>query len=164
MSGSGVPVSETARGGAAHPAADGVVDGDAGSLQRRQEPGRAARRSGDEADAAVTEGTQMASSRRNRIGRLTPNGALVRAGIFRVSAWQPAVSPDDVSMMPSPPALHTARNRAIHPIGASTIGKRAPVQARNRLVGHDFPLGQGSVPDSDWGSMAASPAQIGPPK
>ena len=67
----------------------------------------------------------IASSFRNRIGRLTPNGAVVRSPILRISAWQFAVSPDDVSMMPSPPALHTAlasAARAIQPIGAWTIG------------------------------------------
>ena len=67
----------------------------------------------------------MASSFRNRIGRLTPNGASVSSRIFTISAWQFAVSPDDVSMMPSPPALHTAdasADRAIHPIGACRTG------------------------------------------
>jgi hypothetical protein len=66
----------------------------------------------------------MASSFKKRIGRLTPNGRPV-AAIFVISAWQFAVSPDEVSMMPSPPARETAEasgKRAIQPMGACTMG------------------------------------------
>src|SRR5260370_39062673 len=49
----------------------------------------------------------IASSRRNLIGRLTPNGRF-NAFIWLISAWQASVSPDEVSMMPRPPARETA--------------------------------------------------------
>jgi hypothetical protein len=49
----------------------------------------------------------MASSLRNRIGRLTPNGRPLSA-ILRISALQVSVSPDEVSMTPNPPARETA--------------------------------------------------------
>jgi hypothetical protein len=45
--------------------------------------------------------------------------------ICATSCWQAAVSPDDVSMMPSPPARDTALAsgvRAIQPMGACTMG------------------------------------------
>jgi hypothetical protein len=41
------------------------------------------------------------------MGKLTPNGKF-NSRIFRISAWQFSVSPEEVSMMPSPPALDTA--------------------------------------------------------
>ena len=66
----------------------------------------------------------IASSFRNRIGRLTPNGRPL-ATIVLISRWHWAVSPDEVSMMPSPPARDTAEAsvlRAIQPIGACTMG------------------------------------------
>ena len=66
----------------------------------------------------------IASSFRNRIGRLTPNGRPL-ATIWVISLWQLAVSPDEVSMTPNPPARDTAEAsalRAIQPIGAWTIG------------------------------------------
>ena len=43
----------------------------------------------------------------------------------RISAWQLAVSPEDVSMMPRPPAREMAEakvRRAIQPMGACTMG------------------------------------------
>ena len=43
----------------------------------------------------------------------------------RISRWQASVSPDEVSMIPSPPARETALAkvlRAIQPIGAWTMG------------------------------------------
>src|SRR5258708_39989446 len=78
----------------------------------------------------------IASSRRNRIGRLTPNGRF-SAFILLISAWQASVSPDEVSMMPSPPARDTAEaswERAIQPIGACRIGDLAHVWARTRFM------------------------------
>jgi hypothetical protein len=61
---------------------------------------------------------------RKRIGRFTPNGRPL-ATMAVISRWQLAVSPDEVSMMPSPPARETAEAsvlRAIQPIGACTMG------------------------------------------
>ena len=66
----------------------------------------------------------IASSFRKRIGRFTPNGSPL-ATIARISRWQLAVSPDEVSTMPSPPARDTAEAsglRAIQPIGTCRIG------------------------------------------
>ena len=66
----------------------------------------------------------IASSFRKRIGRFTPNGKPL-AAICEISRWQFAVSPDEVSMMPRPPARDTAvasALRAIQPIGACTMG------------------------------------------
>src|ERR1700716_878917 len=79
----------------------------------------------------------IASSRRNRMGKLTPNGRF-SAFIFLIPAGQAWVSPDEVSMMPRPPARDTAEAswvRAIQPIGACTIGYLAPVWARTRFMG-----------------------------
>src|SRR5690606_34308239 len=80
----------------------------------------------------------MASSFRKQIGRLTPKGASVSSRILRISALQASVSPDEVSMMPRPPALQTAEascDLAIQPIGAWTIGYFAPVWASTRFMG-----------------------------
>ena len=66
----------------------------------------------------------IASSFKKRIGRLTPKGR-PSSTIWRISCWQASVSPDEVSMMPRPPARDTALAsgvRAIQPIGACTIG------------------------------------------
>ena len=66
----------------------------------------------------------MASSFKKRMGRFTPNGR-PSALILVISAWQLAVSPDEVSMMPSPPARDTAEAscvRAIQPMGAWMMG------------------------------------------
>jgi len=73
---------------------------------------------------ATTKST-IAGSRTNICAMLTPNGWSVRSRILRISSRTLSSSPDDVSMMPSPPALETADAswaRAIHPIGACTIG------------------------------------------
>src|SRR3990167_1845334 len=78
----------------------------------------------------------MASSLRKRMGKFTPNGK-PRAAILVISAWQLAVSPDEVSMMPKPPARDTAEAsavRAIHPMGAWRMGYLAPVWARTRFI------------------------------
>ena len=48
------------------------------------------------------------SSRRNIKGKLTPKGLLVSLDIFKISALQLSVSPEEVSMIPKPPALDTA--------------------------------------------------------
>ena len=55
----------------------------------------------------------------------TPHGLSVRSRILAISARTASSSPEDVSMMPNPPASDTAEAscaRAIHPIGACTIG------------------------------------------
>src|SRR3982074_295813 len=71
----------------------------------------------------------IASSRRNRIGRLTPNGRF-SAFIFLISAWQAFFFPRRGSVVATPPARETAEAswvRAIQPIGACRIGYLAPV-------------------------------------
>ena len=50
----------------------------------------------------------MLSSLRNIKGRFTPKGLSVSSAIARISALQFSVSPDDVSIIPNPPALETA--------------------------------------------------------
>ena len=70
------------------------------------------------------------------MGKLTPNGKF-NSRIFLISAWQFSVSPEDVSMMPRPPALDTAEAscvRAIQPMGACKIGYLAPVCAKTLFV------------------------------
>jgi len=55
----------------------------------------------------------------------TPKGLSVSVRILRISPRIASRSPDEVSMMPMPPALETAAAscaRAIQPIGACTIG------------------------------------------
>ena len=62
----------------------------------------------------------MASSLRNRMGKLTPNGS-PEARMTSISRLQSSVSPEEVSITPSPPARDTASancDRAIHPMGA----------------------------------------------
>ena len=84
----------------------------------------------------VQTNLSMASSLRKRIGRLTPKGN-PSAAMAVISAWQLAVSPEEVSMMPKPPARDTADAsalRAIHPMGAWTMGYFAPVCARTRFM------------------------------
>jgi hypothetical protein len=85
----------------------GVIDHDPGVLQRPDELGRTAGRGGDERTPLSQTKRSMASSLRNRIGRLTPNGRPLSA-ILRISALQFSVSPDEVSMTPRPPARETA--------------------------------------------------------
>ena len=70
----------------------------------------------------------MASCFKKRIGSLTPKGRSL-ATICVISLRPLAVSPDEVPMMPTPPARETAvanGERAIQPIGACTMGWRAP--------------------------------------
>ena len=55
----------------------------------------------------------------------TPNGLSVRLRIFLTSSRTAGRSPDEVSMIPRPPAFDTAEAscaRAIQPIGAWMIG------------------------------------------
>src|SRR5437763_2560889 len=79
----------------------------------------------------------MLGSRTKAWAMLTPNGLSVRSRILRISSRTASSSPDDVSMMPSPPALETAEaswDRAIHPIGACTIGYSTPSSSVTRLT------------------------------
>jgi hypothetical protein len=58
------------------------------------------------------------------MGRLTPKGKPV-SRMMAISRWQLAVSPEEVSMMPKPPARETADAkvlRAIQPMGACKMG------------------------------------------
>ncbi|SKW60743.1 Uncharacterised protein [Mycobacteroides abscessus subsp. abscessus] len=55
----------------------------------------------------------------------------------RISSLIASSSPELVSMMPRPPALHTALascDRAIHPIGACTMGRSMPSNSVTRFV------------------------------
>src|SRR4051812_2552949 len=79
----------------------------------------------------------MWGSRTNAWAMLTPKGLSVRSRIFSISIRTWSSSPDDVSMIPSPPALDTADAswlRAIHPMGAWTIGTSTPSSWVTRLV------------------------------
>ena len=67
----------------------------------------------------------------------TPKGLSVRSRILRISSRMMSSSPDDVSMIPIAPALDTALascDRAIHPIGACTIGMSTPSSSVTRLA------------------------------
>src|SRR5947207_579094 len=78
----------------------------------------------------------IAGSRTKACAMLTPNGLSVRSRILRISSLMTSSSPDDVSMMPRAPALDTADascDRAIHPIGACTIGISTPSISVTRL-------------------------------
>jgi hypothetical protein len=58
------------------------------------------------------------------MGKFTPKGR-PEASMVAISRWQFSVSPEDVSMMPSPPACDTAMAkglRAIQPMGACKMG------------------------------------------
>ena len=50
----------------------------------------------------------MLSSLKNKRGKLTPKGLSVSFDIAKISALQFSVSPDEVSIMPNPPAFETA--------------------------------------------------------
>ncbi len=87
----------------------------------------------------------IAGSRTNAWAMLTPNGRSVRSRILRISSLTASSSPDDVSMIPHAPACDTAEascDRAIHPIGAWTIGMSTP---RSRLTRLSNAAGRGEV-------------------
>src|SRR4051812_1585626 len=78
----------------------------------------------------------MAGSRTNAWAMFTPNGLSVRSRMARISSRMTSSSPDDVSMIPIAPAFDTADascDRAIHPIGACTIGISTPNISVTRL-------------------------------
>jgi len=67
---------------------------------------------------------------------LTPNGLVVSVRIFSISLRTASSCPEDVSMMPMPPAFETALAswlRAIQPIGACTIGYLTPSSSVTRF-------------------------------
>ena len=71
----------------------------------------------------------MEGSRTNAWAMFTPNGRSVSSRMRAISPFTASSSPDDVSMIPHAPALDTAEAswlRAIHPIGACTIGTSTP--------------------------------------
>ena len=68
-------------------------------------------------------------SRTKACAMFTPNGRSVSSRIRAISPFTMSSSPDDVSMIPHAPARDTAAAswlRAIHPIGACTIGTSTP--------------------------------------
>jgi hypothetical protein len=102
-----------------------VVDHDASGLQRRHELGRAAGRGGDEADAAVADEAQHRVVLQEADRQVHAEGQAGGPHLAPLWCWQAAVSPDEVSMMPRPPARDTALAsgvRAIQPMGACTMG------------------------------------------
>ncbi len=79
----------------------------------------------------------IAGSRTKACAILTPNGLSVRVRIFFISSLMTSSSPELVSIMPMPPALETAAascDRAIHPIGACTIGVSTPSISVTRFL------------------------------
>ncbi|SHU09768.1 Uncharacterised protein [Mycobacteroides abscessus subsp. abscessus] len=84
-----------------------------------------------------TTNCAMEGSRTNACAMLTPKGLSVSSRMARISSLMASSSPELVSMMPSPPALHTALaswDRAIQPIGACTIGRSTPSNSVTRFV------------------------------
>ena len=78
----------------------------------------------------------MAGSRTKAWAMLTPKGLSVRSRIRRISSFTASSSPEEVSMIPHAPARDTAEAswlRAIHPIGACTIGMSTPRWRETRL-------------------------------
>ena len=76
------------------------------------------------------------ASRTKAWAMFTPNGLSVSWRILRISSRIASSSPDEVSMIPSPPALETAEAscaRAIQPIGAWTMGYSIPSMSVMRL-------------------------------
>ena len=66
----------------------------------------------------------------------TPNGRLVSSRMAPTSRTKASSSPEEVSMIPRPPAEETAeasRERAIQPIGACTTGISTPNSRVMRL-------------------------------
>ena len=113
---------------AAHRRSDGrnsMIDDDPRLLQRADKFARAARRSGHEFHARSADMVEDRGVLEEHDRQVYAKGRLGQ------------ISPDEVSMIPSPPALHTAEascDRAIQPIGACTIGYFAPLCSRNRFI------------------------------
>jgi hypothetical protein len=85
---------------------------------------------------ATTKSTMAPGSATKAWAMFTPKGRSVRSFIRAISRRTASSSPEDVSMMPMAPALETAEarsERAIHPIGAWTIGMSTPNRSVTRL-------------------------------
>lgn len=81
---------------------------------------------------------------------LTPKGRAVSPLIFWISSRTAGRSPDEVSMIPMPPALETAdarADRAIHPMGAWMMGYWMPSMSVMRVLIMTFP------PGGSWSSQ-----------
>src|SRR6185437_9554836 len=84
----------------------------------------------------------MSGSRTKACAIFTPNGFFVRPRIFWISMRTSSSRPDDVSMMPMPPAFDTAEAswaRAIQPMGAWTMGYSTPsISVMRFSIGFDM--------------------------
>src|SRR6185369_7510509 len=87
----------------------------------------------------------MSGSRTNAWATLMPHGLSVRVRIFLTSSFTSSRRPEEVSMIPKPPALDTAEAscaRAIQPIGACTIGYLTPSKSVMRFFMASSGLGR----------------------
>ena len=85
----------------------------------------------------MTKSTMTVGSATKAWAMFTPKGLSVRSFILAISSRMASSSPDEVSMMPMAPALETAeasRERAIHPMGAWTMGISTPRSSVTRLA------------------------------
>ena len=85
----------------------------------------------------------MPGSRTNACATFTPNGLSVSSRILMISPRTASRSPDDVSMIPMPPAFDTADDRcdrAIQPIAAWMIGFSIPSISVTRVFSAICPL------------------------
>jgi hypothetical protein len=85
----------------------------------------------------MTNSTMTVGSATKAWAMFTPKGLSVRSFILAISSRMTPSSPDEVSMMPMAPALETAEaklERAIHPMGAWTMGISTPRRAVTRLA------------------------------
>jgi hypothetical protein len=116
----------------------------------------------------MTKSTMTVGSATKAWAMFTPKGLSVRSFILAISPLITPSSPEEVSMIPMAPALETAEasaDRAIHPMGAWTIGISTPRRAVTRLASipgswhaerlwteADRPSGRGRtmVGRSDW--------------
>ena len=72
-----------------------------------------------------TTNSTIDGSRTKSWATFTPKGLSVRSRILRISSRTASSSPEEVSMMPMPPAFETALascERAIQPMGAWRMG------------------------------------------
>ena len=88
-----------------------VEHGEPGLLELRGVLRGVAGRGGDEAHALVDHEVDDAGSRTKTWAMFTPNGLSVRSRILRISSRTASSSPDDVSMMPRPPAFGHRRRQ-----------------------------------------------------
>ena len=88
-----------------------VEDGEPGVLQLRRVLASGRRPSGHELHALVDHEVDDAGSRTKSWAMFTPKGLSVRSRILRISSRTASSSPDDVSMMPRPPAFGHRRGQ-----------------------------------------------------